>query len=122
MSSVTSGTPSDAARHAATLESMWSEIKIHLEERRRALAAEIRNYPTPIPRCDAQFNHLYEQQARLARELDRIGALAGKSLGRGDAIELIERFIASAPYTDDAAERSLRSRMKKELSALAQYR
>ena len=122
MSSVTSGTPSDAARHAATLESMWSEIKIHLEERRRALAAEIRNYPTPIPRCDAQFNHLYEQQARLARELDRIGALAGKSLGRGDAIELIERFIASAPYTDDAAERSLRSRMKEELSALAKYR
>jgi hypothetical protein len=30
---------------------------------------------------------------------------------------LIERFIASAPYTDDAAERSLRSRMKAKLSA-----
>jgi hypothetical protein len=97
---------------------MWSEIKLHLEDRRRALAAEIRSYPTPIPRCDAQFNHLYEQRARLARELDRIGALAGKSLERGDTIELIERFIASAPYTDDPTERQLRIRLETELSAV----
>jgi hypothetical protein len=96
---------------------MWNEIRLHLEDRRRSLAAEIRNYPTPIPRCDAQFNHLYEQQARLARELDRIGALAGKNPKRVDYIESIGRFVASAPYTDDAAERALRSRMKTELSA-----
>jgi hypothetical protein len=115
MSSVTSGTKT-TARDSAELASMWNEIKLHLEDRRRALAAEIRDYPTPIPRCDAQFNHLYEQQSRLARELDRIGALAGKT--RGDTIELIERFIASAPYTDDAAEREFRSRMKKRHPAL----
>jgi hypothetical protein len=105
-------------RDSAKLASMSTEIKLHLEDRRRALAAEIRSYPTPIPRCDAQFNHLYEQQSRLARELDRIGALAGKSLKREDCVELIERFIASAPYTDDAAEREFRSRMKKRHSAL----
>jgi hypothetical protein len=105
----------DITRDSAKLASMWNEIKLHLEDRRRALAAEIRDYPTPIPRCDAQFNHLYEQQARLARELDRVGALAGKT--RGDTIESIERFIASAPYTDDAAEREFRSRMKKQVSA-----
>jgi hypothetical protein len=116
MSSVTSRTKT-TARDSAKLASMCSEIKLHLEDRRRALAAEIRSYPTPIPRCDAQFNHLYEQRARLARELDRIGSLAGKT--RGDTIELIERFIASAPYTDDAAEREFRSRMKKQHSALA---
>jgi len=114
MSSVISKTAT--ARDSAKLESMWNEIRHHLEDLRRSLAAEIRNYPTPIPRCDAQFNHLYEQQARLARELDRIGAVAGKT--RGDTIELIERFIASAPYTDDDAEREFRSRMKKQHSAL----
>ena len=107
----------DIARDSVKLESMWNEIKVHLEDRRRALVAEIRDYPTPIPRCDAQFNHLYEQQARLAQELDRIAALAGNSLERDDMIDLIGRFVASAPYTDDAAERSLRSRMKAELSA-----
>ena len=115
MSSVTSRTRT-TARDSVKLASIWNEIVLHLEDRRRALAAEIRDYPTPIPRCDAQFNHLYEQQARLARELDRIGAVAGKT--RGDTIELIERFIASAPYTDDDAEREFRSRMKKQYSAL----
>ena len=117
MSSVTSRTKTETARDSAKFASMWNEVKLHLEDRRRALAAEIRNYPTPIPRCDAQFNHLYEQQSRLARDLDRISALAGTSLKREDTIELIERFIASAPYTDDCGEREFRSRMKKQLSA-----
>jgi hypothetical protein len=117
MPSATSRTSTETAPDSAKLESMWNEIRFHLEDRRRALAAEIRNYPTPIPRCDAQFNHLYEQQARLARDLDRIGALGGKSAKRGDTIELIERFVASAPYTDDAEEREFRSRMKKQVSA-----
>ncbi len=112
-----SGTKTETAPDSAKLESTWNEIRLHLEDLRRALAAEIRNYPTPIPRCDAQFNHLYEQQARLARELDRVGALAGKSLKREDSIDLIERFVASAPYTDDGGEREFRSRMKKQLSA-----
>ena len=107
----------DIKRDSGKLASMWNEIVLHLEDRRRALAAEIRNYPTPIPRCDAQFNHLYEQQARLARELDRIGALARKNTP-GDTIELIRRFVASAPYTDDPAERQLRSRLETELSAV----
>src|SRR5260221_14171082 len=109
----------DIERESARLASMWNEIVLHLEGRRRALAAEIRTYPAPSPRCDAQFNHLYEQQSRLARELDRIGALAGKSLKRDACVGLIERFIASAPYTDDGDEREFRSQMTKRLSALA---
>jgi len=105
----------DITRDSAKLESMWREIELHLEDLRRSLAEEIRNYPTPIPRCDAQFNHLYEQQARLARELDRVGALAGNSLRGEDCMDLIERFVASAPYTDDGRELEFRSRIKKQL-------
>jgi hypothetical protein len=116
MSSVTSKTAT--ARDSAKLESMWNEIRHHLEDLRRSLAAEIRNYPTPIPRCDAQFNHLYEQQSRLARDLDRIGARAGKNPKREDTIESIRQFVASVPYTDDPAERQLRSRIETELSAV----
>jgi len=107
----------ETAPDSAKLESMREEIRLHLEDLRRALAAEILSYPTPIPRCDAQFNHLYEQQARLARDLDRIHAFGEKNPGREGCIELIGRFIASAPYTDDGGERELRSRMKKQLSA-----
>ncbi len=115
-SSVTSKTAT--ARDSAKLESMRNEIRHHLEDLRRSLAAEIRNYPTPIPRCDAQFNHLYEQQARLARDLDGIAAPAGKNHTRGETIELIRQFVASEPYTDDAAEREFRARMKNRVSAL----
>jgi hypothetical protein len=118
--SVNSNTRTQTAPDPAKLASMRNEIRLHLEDKRRALAEEIRNYPTPIPRCDAQFNHLYEQQAKLARDLDRIAVPAGKSAKRSNTIALIRQFVASAPYTDDAAERELRSRMKAELSALAE--
>ena len=77
----------------------------HLRGVRDRLAEEIRSYPTPIPRCDAQFNHLYEQQRRLLRDLDRIDATR----------ESIERFVASAPYTDDPAERDFRARVRAAL-------
>jgi hypothetical protein len=117
MSTATSSRAIDRKEDLATLRSLWKEIKDDLHRSRQVIGEEIRNYPTPIPRCDAQFNHLYEQQARLARELDRIAALAEKSLEREDYIELIERFVASAHYADDAAERQLRSRLKSELSA-----
>lgn len=43
-----------------------------LEEEKRRLDAEIRAYPTPIPRCDAQFNHLFERRAEVVRELERL--------------------------------------------------
>jgi len=82
-----------------------AEIVDHLRAVRDRLAEEIRGYPTPIPRCDAQFNHLYEQQGRLLRDLDRIEATR----------ESIERFAASAPYTDDPAERDFRARIEAAL-------
>jgi hypothetical protein len=108
----------DRKEDLATLRALWKDVLDDLHRRKHSIGGEIRRYPTPIPRCDAQFNHLYEQQARLERELDRIGALARKSLGLGDYVELIERFVASAPYTDDPAERQLRSRLETELSAV----
>jgi hypothetical protein len=39
-------------------------------ERKAALDAEIAAYPRPIAGCDAQFNALLEERARLARELE----------------------------------------------------
>jgi len=118
MPTATSPRAIDQKEGLATLKSLWKEIKDDLLRLKESINEEVRNYPTPIPRCDAQFNHLYEQQARLARELDRINALAEKSLEREDYIDLIERFIASAPYADDAAEQKLRSRLESKLSAV----
>ncbi|HET7764924.1 MAG TPA: hypothetical protein VFK92_07515 [Burkholderiales bacterium] len=87
------------------LAALATEIAEHLRAVRERLAEEIRTYPTPIPRCDAQFNHLYEQLGRLSRDLDDIEATR----------ESIERFIASAPYSDDPAERDFRTSVKAAL-------
>ena len=46
--------------------------RAELEEKRRRLDDEIRSYPTPIPRCDAQFNQLFEERDRLARLLEEL--------------------------------------------------
>jgi hypothetical protein len=44
-----------------------------LEEEKRRLDAEIRAYPTPIPRCDVQFNQLFERREEIVRELESLG-------------------------------------------------
>jgi hypothetical protein len=93
---------------AVAERSVVKEIVEHLREVRRHLSEEIRTYPTPIPRCDAQFNHLYEQLGRLSRDLD---AIEGERSERAAA----ETFLASKPYTDDASERDFRARVKAAL-------
>lgn len=42
----------------------------NLERRIQDLSLEIRNYPTPIARCDEQLAALLEERARLIRLLD----------------------------------------------------
>ena len=51
-----------------------SERKADLESERHRINDEITNYPTPIPACDAQFNFLLEERARIARELQELEA------------------------------------------------
>src|SRR6266581_4953270 len=97
---------------------IWKELREYLESRRRLMNEEIASYPTPIPRCDAQFNHLYEQRARLLRDLDRLVALETNGVERLDYRELIEGFLGSPAYADDEAENAIRSRLKAELSRI----
>lgn len=41
----------------------------------RMLAREIRSYPTPISGCDAQFNHLLADRARVSDALAQLDAV-----------------------------------------------
>lgn len=50
------------------------DVRSALEAEKHRLDEEIRQYPTPIPRCDAQFNDLYERRARIVKELERLTA------------------------------------------------
>ncbi len=47
-------------------DSLRAEAEQALVRARRALEAEIADYPTPISGCDAQFNHLLAERERLA--------------------------------------------------------
>src|SRR4029453_2688990 len=74
------------AADADRLSWLGTELRGFVLRTKRALDEEMRSYPTPIPRCDAQFNHAYEQRSRLAALLQRIGAATG---GTGKARALL---------------------------------
>jgi hypothetical protein len=99
------------------MNSVWQRIRLRLESERDRIHREIRDYPTPIPRCDAQFNHLLEQRDSIARELHRFESVAASS-NTADASHLIEAFISEADL-GDAMKRDLRSIVTDDRSELA---
>jgi hypothetical protein len=105
------GAPSagDAMKEAiGPLSTNWEMIKACLESERERVHAEIRAYPTPIPRCDAQFNHLIEQRERLFQELARL-EVARSSAVADDGAAPVEAFIDSSGCLDDDAKLRLKS-------------
>jgi hypothetical protein len=52
---------------------MANESRRSLERRLAELSEEIRQYPTPIARCDEQLADLLERRARLLAELRQAG-------------------------------------------------
>ena len=93
----------------ASSVALAAELRAFLGRLRVTLDEEIRTYPTPIPRCDAQFNHLYAQRSRLARELDAARETDGQALA------FVRAFVASAPFGESDAERTLRSRASRAI-------
>jgi len=73
----------------AFLDSFWKRIKDHLENERQRIYEEIRHYPTPIPACDAQFNYLLEERARIGQELDRLKTLSKEGLTQREDVKVI---------------------------------
>ncbi len=55
-------------------ENCVSAAMENLETAQAELVREIKSYPTPIAGCDAQFNHLLEERARVNAALDALKA------------------------------------------------
>jgi len=83
---------------------------------KRSLDDEIRNYPTPIPRCDAQFNHAYEQRARLAALLQRIDAAPSDARGASELLRALSEFSALPSLGESGEERRLRASIAEVLA------
>jgi hypothetical protein len=101
---------------ANRLRSLGIELRDSLVRAKRAIDEEIRTYPTPIPRCDAQFNHMYEQRSRLAEVLNRLHAALDREDGTVELLSAMTEFASLHSMDETAEERSLRARITTELS------
>jgi len=93
------------------LRSLAAELRDFVLGAKRALDEELRSYPTPIPRCDAQFNHAYEQRARLAALLHRIDAPADRADGASTLLSAMSEFVSLPSAGETVEERRLRARI-----------
>jgi hypothetical protein len=93
----------------APVNSAWAMIHQHLQEESRRVHGEIRNYPAPIPACDAQFNYLLEEREALSSELLRVRELMNKDTDSKDAQSSIHAFLDFSNYLGDSAKREIRS-------------
>ncbi len=74
----------------------FQEIKLQLEQRKEEIYDEIKEYPFPIPACDAQFNYLLELRNGVAQELNQVSALLAECDLSADSIQLVTSFIQSS--------------------------
>ena len=89
------------------VNSSWKVILDHLEEIKSRIHEEIRNYPPPIPACDAQFNSLLEQRDNISRESHRLDSILRARNNQNSSIEEINEYIRTSTHIDDEAKRKL---------------
>ena len=92
------------------LHALVEAVRDFMLRSKRSLDDEIRSYPTPIPRCDAQFNHAYEQRARLAALLQRIEAATSGTAGASELLHAMADFSALPAIGESSEEVALRAR------------
>jgi hypothetical protein len=99
----------------APVNSAWAMIHQHLQEESRRVHSKIRNYPAPIPACDAQFNHLLEEREALSSELVRVRELMQKDTNSKDARSSIDAFLDFSNYLGDSAKSEIRALVDNEI-------
>lgn len=102
---------------AVRLAAAWQALCAHLARRRAELDAEVRAYPRPISRCDAQLPGLLDDRQRAVRAL---AAAMEVKIEVGDAMAraAVTRFLCDPPVDgDDRDERRLRAAVASALVA-----
>lgn len=84
----------------STCERLLTSCRQQLEAERIRLNAEIGAYPSPIPACDAQFNHLLDKRTRLATALTLFDQLLEGGHALRIDVKAFEELIAAIHQFD----------------------
>jgi hypothetical protein len=97
---------------------LWSRIRDHLKSERRRIAREIREYPTPIAGCDAQFNHLLQERASVSEELRCVHEAVER--GRCDArtLERMAEWARTSRHVDPELRQAIDASLAARLSEI----
>lgn len=79
----------------------WARIQQHLETEMHRVRDEIRNYPAPIPACDAQYNYLLEEREGLSSELARVRKFMNE--------DSVDAFLSDSSFLGDSAKAEIRA-------------
>jgi hypothetical protein len=104
-----------STRQAGSLQELALELQRWLTDARAAVAAEIRGYPPPIPRCDAQFNHLVEQREHLSRLLTDVDVALDRRDEEARLRIVLAKLVDLPACGESIEERDLRDRIGAEL-------
>jgi hypothetical protein len=96
------------------VHSAWAIIRRGLEEELHRVCEEIRNYPAPIPACDAQFNYLLEEREALSSELLRARAQVSENSEPADTRQSVDAFLSSSKHLGDSVKRDIRALINNE--------
>ncbi|AEK61903.1 hypothetical protein [Collimonas fungivorans] len=102
-----------------------SEFKSYLEHLSKDLSEEVRQYPTPIARCDEQLTKLIEQRGQAFQLLHRIGdsGQAEAKLTRRQLLAAVKDFLATPDFDhSNASEKTIRLHLRTALAALESQR
>ena len=70
---------------------------------------EIRNYPAPIPACDAQYNYLLEEREGLSSELARVRKFMNEDSDSENARSSVDAFLRVSSCLGDSAKGEIRA-------------
>ena len=87
----------------------WVRIQQYLEKEMHRVRDEIRNYPAPIPACDAQYNYLLEEREGLSSELARVREFMNEDSGSENARCSVDAFLSVTSYLGVSAKGEIRA-------------
>lgn len=95
------------------------DLRQYFVERKAQLYAELKNYPSPIARCDEHFTHLMEKRASVFQTLSQLEALCEGNASDSDCLAWLEAFVASPVEANDTTEQAIHLRSQVRLVTLS---